>query len=81
MFSYRVHDLQPFVGLVYFPNLFEGFVDIRYGCYERRSLSDRSAERFPVEWISPAIVAVAGTSSALEDFKKVKRLLIVRLFS
>ena len=78
MLGDRVHDLQPFIGVVYFPYCLKGFVDVRHGRDERSPCFDRTAQRHPVEGISPAIMIEAGASSALEDIEKVERSLVMR---
>src|SRR5689334_10861539 len=80
MLGYRFHYLEPFLYLVNLPNLPKGLVNIGYGCYKRGSLFDRAAQRYPVEWVAPTIIVVAGTSSSFENFQKVKRFFIVDVF-
>src|SRR5882757_6204285 len=80
MVGYRFHYSKPFIRPVNFPNLFKSLVHVRYGRYEGCSFSYRTPQRFPVEWISPTIVAITCTSSAFEDFKEVKRSFVKTFF-
>src|SRR3984957_1439971 len=69
----RVHDLKPFICLIYFPRLFEGFVHIRHRGYERGSSFNCAAYCFPIERISPTPVTVATAARLLEHFEEMNR--------
>src|SRR6516164_793374 len=74
----RLHDLKPFVLLVYPPYFSESFVNVRYGCYERSPCPDRAANGLPVERISPAKTRVPRAAAALQNLQEVNRPVIIR---
>src|ERR1700761_7479272 len=58
-------------------NFAEGLIHIRHRCDERCSLPDRSTQRSPIEWISPAIPIMPCAASLFEYLQKVTCVLIV----
>src|ERR1700719_1441353 len=74
----RLHDLKPFVLMVYPPHFSESFVNVRYGCDEGSPCPDRAANGLPVERISPAKTRVPRAAAALQNLQEVNRPVIIR---
>src|ERR1700733_878830 len=79
MLGDREHDLAPVFVSVHVVYLLERFVHVRNRGDQRRSLPDRSANRFPVEWVSPAVLFVPGTPCLLQNIQEVNRSLVMLL--
>ena len=77
MLGSRLHDLTPLRIPIDLIDFLERLVDIGNRRYERRTCADCAAACLPVEWVSPAVVIIAGALGFLEDLKEMDGLTIV----